>query len=162
MPEERRRYSRRASDKLLLERVHSLEQQVDRRSAVESKEQKRSRRRAIRHNCTITLRYVPETSEGAVAPGGGEHAGHKDRVLDLSAEGASVLAKESVEIGRRMDMTLTLRDGTKISTLGEVKWVKAVPEKRAHALGIYFVDVPEAGRTQIQRFLDELDANAGL
>lgn len=159
--EERRRTIRRDADRSLWARIQELELQVDRRS--QTSEDKHARRRAIRHNCTVLIHLnMQYASGGPVDTWQDASIKIKGRVLDLSAGGASLFTHEQLEIAQTLRMTIILNDNVQINVGGQVRWVKAIPEKKGYASGVQFQNATENDRVLIARFLNQLDATAGL
>ena len=161
--QERRETVRRQADRELLQRLQGQAQtSTDDRRAAEGKEAQRTRRRTIRHTCKVAIEMLIGYSAGnsddwsvdAVKVGG--------RILDLSPDGASLFTKQPLETGQELRLAIELRDASKISTNAVVRWVKAIPEKGGYASGVQFGEVTRKDRKRITKFLDELDATAGL
>ena len=159
--EERRKTIRRDADRSLWMRVQELEQQADRRS--QSNEDKHARRRAIRHNCAVLIHLnMQYAAGGPVDTWQDASIKIKGRILDLSAGGASLFTHERLEIGQSLRMTIILSDNVQINVGGQARWVKAIPEKQGYATGVQFQNATENDRVLILRFLNQLDATAGL
>lgn len=160
--DERRAVVRRQADRHILQRVKRLQELVDRRSHFEDEDLQRKRRRAIRHNCRVSIRMLIGHAAGPSDQWSVDALKVDGRVLDLSAEGASLLTKQAFEAGQELRITIRLRDESQITTAAMVRWVKAVPEKGAYASGVQFVQVTSKDQGRIEQFLKELDNTAGL
>ncbi len=157
--QERRKKVRRRADQELLYKLKELQEKVDRRSGGEAE---KKRRRAIRHNCKVSIKMAIGHAAGFSDEWSVDAVKVEGRVLDLSAGGASLFTKQAFDTGQELRLTIKLRDGSKIATNATVRWVKAVPEKGAYASGVQFAEVPDKDRRKIDHFLQELDATAGL
>lgn len=159
--EERRKAIRRESDHALWLRVRELEQQVDRR--LHASEDKHARRRAIRHNCavfiTLNMHYA---AGGPVDTWQDASIKIKGRVLDLSVGGGSLFTHEQFTVGQSLQLIIVMNDKTQLTIGGQVRWVKSIPEKKGYASGVQFQNPTENDRLLILRFLNQLDATAGL
>lgn len=160
--QERRKFIRREADRHILKRVKRLQKLVDRRSNFDAEDAQRKRRRAIRHNCKVAIKMLIGHAAGVSDQWSVDAIKVEGRVLDLSAEGASLYTKQAFEAGQELRLTITLRDRSKIVTSAVVRWVKAVPEKNAYASGVEFAKVGVQDQTKIMEFLRELDESAGL
>ena len=160
--QERRKTIRREADRRLVKRVKHLQQMVDRRSNFEAEEAQRKLRRAIRHRCRASIKMLIGHAAGASDAWAVDVVRVDGRVLDLSAEGASLFTKQAFEAGQQLRVTIKLREGVNIETEAVVRWVKAVPEKAAYATGVQFAKVSNQDQEKIMEFLHVLDANLGL
>lgn len=159
MSEERRKYYRRESDRVLRSQLHHAREQA---AGEISRELRHKRRRAIRHTCEVKL-SIP--------------MGHKDahsndwtmsnqalagRLLDLSVEGCQVFTRNHLEIGAVMNLQIILESREDIKAVGMVRWTKAVPEKGGFALGVQFTRAESHAQELIRAYLARLDENLGL
>ena len=129
----------------------------------QSDEEKHARRRAIRHNCAALIHLnMQYAAGGPVDTWQDASIKIKGRVLDLSAGGASLFTHERFEIGQPLRLTIILSDNVQINVGGQTRWVKAIPEKQGYTSGIQFQNATENDRVLIARFLNQLDATAGL
>lgn len=162
--QERRKTARREEDRAMREQLdhyaRAMEQRVPDKAS--SDQTKRSRRRAVRHNCKVAIRMSI-----------GHAAGHDDtwsvdtlkvdgRLLDLSTEGASLFTKDPFQTAQNLQLVIELQDKTKISAKAVVRWVKAVPKKGGYASGVRLMDLATKDQKRIASFLSKLDATAGL
>lgn len=153
--EDRRRYLRRENDRALLTRLRELEANYDRREHAQSIDH--ARRRAIRHNCVVSVGFDISGSESVEGLGT-----LNGRVLDLSVGGASIFTHERLELGRRIALAIRLYDASHIDLRAVVRWVKAIPDKEGFVSGVQFMDVSGVEQSKILVFLRELDATVGL
>jgi len=160
--QERRKSARRRADKELLDRVRQLEAMAERRGAPEGKELQRARRRAIRHTCKVDIDMLIGHAAGFSDEWSVDAIKIEGRLLDLSPGGASLLTRQQFGIGDELLLAIQLRDGSLINTRATVRWVKSVPEKGAYASGVQFGHVSDKDHANIEKFLKELDATAGL
>ena len=160
--EERRGVIRRQYDRELLQRVGQLVQPSDRRTKTEGDDAKRKRRRAVRHNCKVGIKMPIKHSAGTSDTWSHDSIKVDGRLLDLSPEGASLFTKQPFETAQELQLAIMLQDKTKISTMAVVRWVKSIPEKKGFASGVRLMDVAEKDQKRIIKFLDRLDATAGL
>ena len=156
---ERRKVVRRQADQDLREKAEGPR---DRRHDPETKEYRHKRRRAVRHNCQARIALLIGESPGwsdtwQVA----EHP-IKGRILDLSAEGASVFSPQQIDIGQELSLVIQLRRGGEIRTRGVVRWTRAVPQHRGFASGLEFTEIAAKDRERVAAFLQELDATIGM
>lgn len=159
--QERRGLVRRQADRLLLQKIQTLEGLVDRRRESHD-EAEHARRRTIRHSCSVSIAVSVGVSSGYADTWTVDTVKLPGRILDLSEGGASLFTKQRIETGQQLDLAIKLRDGSLISTRSVVRWVKNVPEKGGFALGVQFAGVSEKDRAKITKFLAELDATMGL
>ena len=163
MTVERRKVIRRRADRELLQQIQGM-QEFD--SGQASKEKRRRRRRAIRHNCTVNMALKID-SRGQAGPRGldtwtvTEHP-VKGRILDVSGVGCSVFSAKPLEIGQELSLVVGLTGGVKIGSKGMVRWMKAVDQRDGYAAGIEFTLIENKDRDLIEKFLTELDATVGL
>ena len=160
--QERRKTIRREADERLLERAKRLQKMVDRRSHFEGEDAARKLRHAIRHNCKASLRMVIGHVSGGSDTWKQDAVTLEGRVLDLSEEGASLFAKQAFEAGQEFRLAIEMKNGSKVETNAVVRWVKAIPEKKAYAAGVQFVRLAAKDQEKIHEFLQFLDANVGL
>lgn len=161
MPQERRKSVRRQNDRDLREELQSLRKLASEKSA-QSKETERARRRSIRHSCQVRIDQVFGYSTGGADAWNEESVRLKGRLLDLSAGGASLFTKERLETGHELRLAIELRDGARIHTAAEVRWVKNVPEKGGYASGVKFRRVSDSDAKLLRNFMNELDETMGL
>lgn len=160
--QERRKLVRRKADKELWQRICELEAIVDRRTVGASKDAKRNRRRAIRHNCKVGIQMLIGHAAGGSDDWSVDAIKIKGRLLDLSTGGASLFTKERMDTGQELRLAIELPDGPVVQTTAVVRWVKHVAEKGGYASGVQFGHVPGKEQKHIAKFLDELDATLGL
>lgn len=160
--QERRRYGRREADRELQERIKQLEGAADRRGDADTKEAQRKRRRTIRHNCKVLIQMMVGFSPGDSDDWSVEAIKIRGRILDLSADGASLFTQQPFETGQELRLTIELPDRSQICTNAKVRWIKAVPQKDAYASGVQFIHVSKKDNKKLGKFLKELDATVGL
>ena len=158
MQEERRKYIRRESDRILRSQLQHARDQA---AGEINRELRHKRRRAIRHTCEARL-SIPMGHKDAhssdwnmsdqVIPG---------RLLDLSIEGCQLFTKDHFEIGSVMNLQIILESREDIKAVGMVRWTKAVPEKGGFALGVQFTRAEHHAQDLIQTFLNRLDETVG-
>jgi len=159
-PEERRRTVRRQADRDLQQQVERLLSLIERRGGDEAKG--RQRRRIIRHNCKVGIEMLIGRAVGFSNDWSVDAVKVRGRVLDLSPGGASLYTKQPFETGQQLRLAVTLPEGGALNTHATVRWVKAMPERKAYASGVQFTHVSDADRKLVEEFLAELDATAGL
>ena len=159
--EERRKGIRREADQDLLDQLRDLQDRLE-QSAGPGKEAKRARRRTIRHNCKVNIEMLISHSAGLSDTWSTDSMRVSGRVLDLSLHGASLFVKQSMDTGQPLRLSVDLRGDAVIHAGAEVRWVKAIPEKGGYATGVQFDQVSARDQTALSRFLQELDATAGL
>ena len=135
---------------------------IDRRGATNPDEAAHKRRHTIRHNCTVGIEMLIGHASGYSDVWSVDSFKIKGRMLDLSTGGASLFTRQKFDTGQELRLAIQLRDGSQINTKGTVRWVKEIPQKDGHASGIQFVHVTESDQKKISKFLDEIDASAGL
>jgi len=160
---ERRKMIRRKGDRELLHRIQGMHE-FDAGQA--SKEKRRRRRRAIRHNCTvdIALRIDCRAQGGSRGLDTWSVTDHpvKGRILDVSGVGCSVFCAQPLEIGQELSLVIGLLGGVTIDSKGMVRWMKAVVQRGGYAAGIEFTHIENEDRDRIETFLQELDDTVGL
>lgn len=70
--------------------------------------------------------------------------------------GARVYSDDDVPVGTRFDIELFLPDGTSLSCLAEVMWVRPLVEHDAPAkfdIGLGFLDVPQGDLATLRQLL---------
>jgi c-di-GMP-binding flagellar brake protein YcgR len=160
--QERRNTIRRQADRDLLRKVEALQELIDRRGVSADKELERTRRHIIRHNCKVSI-VMPIAHVAAFQDTWSlDSIQIKGRILDLSGGGASLFTEQEFQTGQELQLTIRLRDGSDIHAKGSVRWVKAIPEKQAYASGVQFLTVADKDLAKVRKFLEELDATAGL
>jgi c-di-GMP-binding flagellar brake protein YcgR len=162
--EERRKFVRRQSDRELLTRLNGMRgDEADWLNADRAaKDLRHKRRRAIRHNCQVHVALRVAHVSGAQGEWNVDMFPVKGRILDLSSSGASLFTDRPLEIGQEVSMVVALQGAEPIRATGQVRWTKAVPEKRGYASGVHFRSVSEKGKDLIDSFLKKLDATIGL
>ncbi|MCP4644264.1 MAG: PilZ domain-containing protein [bacterium] len=160
--QERRSFVRRQSDRDLLVRVKELEAAGDRRGDSASHEAERKRRRAIRHTCKVGIQKQMRHSAGTSDVWSVDAIKLKGRLLDLSAQGASLFTREILDTGDELRLAIELPKGPVINTVCTVRWVKSLPEKGGYASGVQFLRVPTKDKRPLVKYLAELDQTAGL
>lgn len=157
--EERRKFSRRASDRALLSQVRDLHSQVD---GEVNRELRQKRRRAIRHTCTVKISI--QMGHRTAASDSWNMTDHPvaGRLLDLSTDGCQLYTRDLLDIGSQLNLLITLQSGEEIRAVGVVKWNKAVPEKNGYGLGVQFTRADHEAQTRIQEFITYLDQTGGL
>ncbi len=160
--EERRRLVRREADDQLLRKLGELQAAVEHGGRSADKEAGHRRRRAIRHNCKVTIRMVVAYASGTSDDWSRSALRINGRVLDLSVGGASLFTKDPFETNQQIELLISLQGGASINAQGAVKWIKAMPEKHGCASGIQFTTVSSKDQRKITKFLKKLDASAGL
>jgi len=155
---EKRRSLRRQADRELLEKLERQAALIEQLKAPSDKQIKRERRHAIRHECKVSIQMLIGTSAGFSNDWAVDSIEIKGRLLDLSMGGASLLTKQSFETGQRLRLTVFLGGSAKISANAAVRWVKAIPEKGAHASGLEFTGLADKDRKTLTKFFKRLDA----
>ncbi len=100
------------------------------------------RRRFPRVNAPIYFSYSSRFSPSVPA-------------ANVSLGGVRMFADEKIEIGKRLNLTVTLPRGGLIECRGEVVWIKDMPEgsEANYDLGISFVDIAPGDRTALKEYL---------
>lgn len=160
--EERRSLIRREADQELMRRLEELQQATDHRGEDGAKEARRRLRRAIRHNCSVSIKLVFAHSPGASNVWTTEAVDISGRVLDISTGGANLFTKNALDIGQELRLAITLQNGSAIKADATVRWVKALTQRKGSASGVEFKDMKPEDQQRIAVFLEELDATAGL
>ncbi len=159
MQEERRKFIRRESDRVLRSQLSHAREQA---AGEINRELRHKRRRAIRHTCGVQL-SIPMGHRDAHSNDWRMSAQPiKGRLLDLSTDGCQVFTRDGFEIGAVMNVLVTIETNVEIKAVGIVRWTKAVPEKQGFALGVQFTRAEADAQSQIQKFLDRLDKTIGL
>ena len=78
-------------------------------------------------------------------------------VADVSLGGVRMFSDEKIDVGKRLNLTVTLPGGDLIECRGEVVWVSDMPKgsEAAYDLGISFVDIAPSDRETLGRLLSE-------
>lgn len=156
--QERRKHVRRQADRELLRQRGPGSAPSDE----EASQQRRQRRRIIRHNCKAAMDI--QIAQGT---GSGESLRVRrhtipGRVLDLSSTGASLFTHHSVEVGDDFRLVLLVESGPRIEALAAVRWIKRVDDKNGYASGVEFTRVGSRDRQLLDEFLAHLDSTVGL
>lgn len=162
---ERRKLIRRQADRELLARVAQVMQGGAGDASREetwAREQRHKRRHAIRHNCSVHLRLEVTHRAGGDDGWSVDLFPLKGRLLDLSAEGASVFTAGTLQIGQPLSLIIGLQDGRQINARGHVRWTKGVEKRDGYASGLQFSQISDQARKIIVHFLRELDETIGL
>ena len=152
----RKRYRREADRKMVME---ALER---RRIDGGARGHQRKLRRAIRHNCTVELDYevVQQSADSETwKPTRHKIAG---RVLDLSAEGASIFTAQPLSMGQVSGLHIKVYDGRIIEAQAEVRWSQHKEKKNGYISGMKFVHLSPESSAAIKGFIQELDETLGL
>ena len=157
---ERRKQHRRTEDATVRKELAELRQQLQEDSG--QKELRRKRRRAIRHICKVHIALRIAHATGDSHDWVLNEYPIKGRILDLSAEGCSVFTKDQLDMGQELNLAISLQNGSPIRTVSIVRWTKAIEAKNGFAAGVQFVHIEDKGPKRIRKFLDTLDATAGL
>ena len=82
------------------------------------------------------------------------------QVVDLGLGGMRVYSDEEFKIGARFEVDLFLPDGTTITCLTEVVWIKPIAGESpaAYDVGLRFLDVSEGHHERLREILDEVEA----
>jgi len=155
--EERRKTIRRESDRQLMEKITRLQKAGD-----GGKAERRKRRHAIRHTCNVTIEVLIGHAAGNSEEWSVDGLKIAGRLLDLSADGASLFTKHNLETGQELRLAIDLHGKSTINTMATVRWLKAIPEKGGYASGTQFGHVSDKDRKALTKFLEELDRTAGL
>jgi len=140
---------------------------VDRIEACEAgggdtKEQRRKRRRAIRHTCSVHIAIKISSSSGNMDTWNVAAHPIKGRILDLSAEGCSVFTPQRLEIGQELKLIIVLEGGAQVNTSGSVRWTKDVDAHHGYASGVQFAALGSKDQKAIHALLAKLDRTIGL
>jgi len=162
VPQERRKTIRREADRELHDRLQQSQQDADPRGELWSKEFRHKRRRVIRHDCRVQLSLEITHRPGHMDTWSSAQHPIKGRLLDLSAEGASVFTAQPLEIGQSVSLLVVLRDDRQLNTRGQVRWTKGIPQHNGYGSGIQFTQISAQDRKAILDYLKELDENIGL
>ena len=131
---------------------------TDRRGVFDAAKGERKRRRAIRHSCRAAIQRLVRYATGQKE--------FKARMLDISVDGAmlfvKVFSEKPFEVGQDVWIAIELSDGSTIEAAGEVRWVRAVPQRRGHAGGVHFTSIGDDDKQKLVQFLSELDETLGL
>lgn len=155
--EERRKTIRRVSDRQLMEKIERLQKAGD-----GGKAERRKRRHTIRHTCNVTIEVLIGRAAGGSDEWTVDGVTIQGRLLDLSADGASLFTKHNLETGQELRLAIDLHGKSTITTKATVRWVKAIPEKNGYASGTQFGHVADKDREALATYLEELDRTAGL
>jgi len=109
------------------------------------KEKKQDRRKYPRVNAPIYFTYSSVLSR-LVTP------------EDVSAGGVRMYSDEKIEVGRHLDLTITLPRGRIIECRGEVVWIKELPadSEASYDIGIAFYDISRKDRTALASYFTNL------
>lgn len=162
MAQERRKTIRRQADRELRARLDQIDQETDPRGELWSKEFRHKRRRAIRHNCTVHLSLEITHRAGNLDTWSVAQHPVKGRLLDLSAEGASVFTAQPLEIGQAISLIIGLRNDRQLNARGQVRWTKSIPQHDGYGSGVQFNQISARDRQAILDYLKELDETIGL
>lgn len=165
MTQERRNTIRRQADRDLIARMNASGGQTpvhDPRGEVWNKEFRHKRRHAIRHNCTVHISLEIKYRTGVRDTWNTEQHPVKGRLLDLSADGASLFMAQPLEIGQGISLSIGLQDSRQILAKGAVRWTKGVEKRSGFASGVQFTQISAQDRQKIQDYLKELDDTIGL
>jgi len=157
--EDRRKFTRRASDRQMHSQLEHLKGQFEGEA---NREMRQKRRRAIRHTCTVAISVQVGHRHAQTAAWNMTDHPVAGRLLDLSAEGCQLYTRELLDIGSQMSLLITLQTGEEIKAIGVVRWNKAVPEKKGYALGVQFTRADDNAQARIQAFIEFLDQTGGL
>ncbi|HNR31009.1 MAG TPA: PilZ domain-containing protein [Candidatus Hydrogenedentes bacterium] len=162
MDQDRRRTLRRQADREARTRLDAIEQGADPRGELWSKEFRHKRRRAIRHNCSVQISLEISHRAGSDDTWSVAHHAIKGRLLDLSADGASLFTAQPLEIGQVLDLVIGLRNKRELRTRGQVRWTKGIPQHNGYGSGVQFSRISAPDQQAILEYLKELDENVGL
>ena len=154
---ERREKVRRQADLDMVDRLKAYEA-----GGADSKEQRRKRRRAIRHTCRVHIAIKISSSSGTMDTWNVEAHPIKGRILDLSAEGCSVFTAQRLEIGQELKLIIVLESGAQVNTAGAVRWTKDIDVHGGYASGVQFAVLGPKDQKAIHAFLAKLDRTIGL
>jgi len=79
---------------------------------------------------------------------------------DLSAGGAFIVAQFDAEVGRSVEISFTLPNGTTQDCRAKVVWTRQAGPSRPAGFGISFVLLPATTRSDLERFLKQESAQA--
>jgi c-di-GMP-binding flagellar brake protein YcgR len=155
---ERRKTARRETDRAQIKRIQDLEKLLEKHGGGMQERARKERRRAIRHQCKVKIEMAIRYSSNRSDDWAVDTIEIKGRLLDLSSEGVSLFTREQFDTGQKLHITIILPDSKKIVAAGDVRWVKAMPEKGAFASGVKYQEVDEKSQKNLQRFLSYLDS----
>jgi hypothetical protein len=159
--EERRKIVRRSADRELRAQLERISRLPDQRGDA-GKEERRKRRHAIRHTCQVKIEMLIGKAGGFSNDWLVDAVDIRGRLLDLSADGASLFTKQPLETGQELRLAVGLLDSLCIHTGATVRWVKALPDKDGYASGAQFNHLPKEDQQRLNSFLAELETTAGL
>lgn len=117
--------------------------------------ERRERRRAIRHRCKV---YVGMTIQICLGENWSQDFLEvKGRLLDLSTGGAKVFTKECFEKGLQLRLRILMPGQSEVPVEGRVCWNKPIPAKNGFATGVKFRQLADESACAIDAFLATLD-----
>ena len=165
MIQERRQTLRRQADRELWARLDEAQQAPpaqDPRGDAWTKENRHRRRRAIRHNCSVHISLEIKYRTGALDTWSVEQHAIKGRLLDLSADGASLFTAQPLEIGQAVSLIIGLQDNRQIQAKGVVRWTRGIEKRNGYGSGVQFAVISAQDRKKVTDYLSELDDTVGL
>ncbi len=99
-----------------------------------------NKRKNKRHHC-----YVPvEGKRGEPFAG--------SQTIDISSDGAGLLINSFVQVKSEMPVELDVAPSSDpILTMGEVRWIKRIPNSEQYRVGLYFKDLKQNIKSRINR-----------
>lgn len=128
--------------------------------AVETRDMKRERRRAVRQKCKVRIEMIVRYKYGASGEWTENAVEIKGKLLDLSADGAMLYTKDSFVIDQELRLTIFIPKQPPVTTPVTVRSSKLIPEKECYASGTKFRGIPAEGLAGIVRFLNGVGENA--
>ncbi|NIA13639.1 MAG: hypothetical protein GWP08_06115 [Nitrospiraceae bacterium] len=116
--------------------------------------EKRERRRAIRHQCKV---YVGMVIQFCIAGDWSEDSREvKGRLLDLNAGGAKFFTRECFERGQQLRLRILMPGQPEVPAEALVCWSKRIQDKGGFATGVKFHKLSSEGARAIDAFLATL------
>jgi len=99
------------------------------------------KRRNERRRCTVPV----ESREGGIFA--------ESQTVDLSQGGAGLIIQNYVPVNTEMAVEIDLTPkGEPILALGEVKWVRQMPDMDAYRVGLSFKDIKRGSKAIFRKF----------